>query len=271
MLTESQFKVLMMLLDDKGHAGWELAEALGMEESNLNPPLKRLEDIGFIFQGMPRKSNRPKKPKGYTKSKNVGKVTTIPKREGDYKEIPYYIKKDLNVLASMIKEMVITNRRYDTGFPYRIIRASNYMRSMGSTFHETFHEFMGNLLNEVHMQYVNADCCLNDQPKYRKELSSEILLKELHYEVFLDEIPPSYEIPFLENNAEELLDRIESWWFRYNMRSCLSRDTAIIIDHDEFLAALKDYGVYRGNIDTAIIRALKRLGDHSLDIGQVDV
>jgi hypothetical protein len=100
-----------MLLDDKGHAGWQLAEALGVEESNLNPPLKRLEDRGFIFQGMPRKSDRPKKPKNYKKSKNVGNVMTIPKREGDYKEFPYYIKKDLNTLASIIKEMVITNRR----------------------------------------------------------------------------------------------------------------------------------------------------------------
>jgi hypothetical protein len=100
-----------MLLDDKGHAGWQLAEALGVEESNLNPPLKRLEDRGFIFQGMPRKSDRPKKPKNYKKSKNVGNVMTIPKRESDYKEFPYYIKKDLNTLASIIKEMVITNRR----------------------------------------------------------------------------------------------------------------------------------------------------------------
>jgi len=77
MLTETQFKVLMMLLDDKGHAGWELAEALGMEESNLNPLLKRLEERGFIFQGMPRKSDRPKKPKGYKKSKNIEKITAI--------------------------------------------------------------------------------------------------------------------------------------------------------------------------------------------------
>ena len=169
MLTESQFKVLMMLLDDKGHAGWKLAEDLGMEESNLNPLLKRLEDRGFIFQGMPRKSDRPKKPKGYKKSKKVEKVTTIQKREGDYKEFPYYIKKDLNILASIIKEMVITNQRYDIGFPYRIIRASNYMRSMGSIFHESFHRFMENLLEEVHIKYVNAECCPHDQPKYRKE------------------------------------------------------------------------------------------------------
>lgn len=266
MLTESQFKVLMMLLDDKGHAGWELAEALGMEESNLNPPLKRLEDRGFIFQGMPRKSDRPKKPKNYKKSKNIGNVTTIPKREGDYKEFPYYIKKDLDILASVIKEMVITNRRYDIGFPYRIIRASNYMRAMGSIFHENFHNFMENLFEEVHMQYVDAECCT-----IKWQDPSETLLKGLHYMIFEDEVPPSCEIPFLQNSAEEQLDGIQSWWFRYNMRSCLSRDTVIVIDPGKFLDTLKDYEVYCGDIDTAIIRALKKLGCSFIDLGHVDV
>ena len=73
MLTEPQFKVLMILFDDKGHAGWKLAKDLGMEESNLNPYLKKLENRKFIVQGSPRKSTRPKR------------------REGDYKEIPYFI------------------------------------------------------------------------------------------------------------------------------------------------------------------------------------
>jgi DNA-binding MarR family transcriptional regulator len=71
MLTEKQFKVLMILFDNKGHAGWELANDLDMKESNLNPFLKRLEKKKFIFQGTPRKSNRPKKSE------------EIKKREGD--------------------------------------------------------------------------------------------------------------------------------------------------------------------------------------------
>ena len=99
----------------------------GREQLTFNPPLKRLEERILIFLGMPRKSDRPKKPKGYKKSKNVGNVTTIQKREGNYRELPYYVKKDLDILASIVREMVITNRRYDIGFPYRIIRASNYI------------------------------------------------------------------------------------------------------------------------------------------------
>lgn len=214
---------------------------------------------------------RPKKPKGYKKSKNIEKVTKIPKREGDYKEFPYYIKKNLDTLGSIIREMVITNRRYDIGFPYRIIRASNYMRSMGSLFHESFLEFMKNLLDELHMGYKCYECSLNDQPKNRKGISSEMLLTALHYMVFSDEEPPSGESLFLENNAEELMNRIESWWFRYNMRSCLSRDTATVIDPDKFLTALEDYNTYNGDIDTAIIRALKKIGCHFIDLSHVDI
>ena len=47
---------------------------------------------------------------------------------------------------------------------------------------------MENLLEEVHIQYVNAEYRINI-PTYRKELSSETLLKGLHYMVFLDEEP----------------------------------------------------------------------------------
>ena len=58
----------------------QLAEDLDVEESNLNPYLKKLEKRKFIIQGLPRKSTKPKR------------------REGDYKEYPYYLNKDLGFL-----------------------------------------------------------------------------------------------------------------------------------------------------------------------------
>jgi hypothetical protein len=125
---------------------------------------------------------------------------------------------------------------------------------------------MENLLEEVHMQYVDANCCIIEWQD-----PSETLLKALHYEVFLEEVPLSCEIPFLENSAEEQLDRIQSWWFRYNMRSCFSKDSATILDHDKFLDTLRDYDVYSGDIDTAIKRALKKLGCGVIALGHVDV
>ena len=101
----------MILFDDKGHAGWKLAKDLGVKESNLNPYLKILEERKFIFQGIQRKSTKPKK------------------RLGDYKEIPYYLTRDPEVIKTMIEEMILTNREYDIGFPFRIIKVSNYIKS----------------------------------------------------------------------------------------------------------------------------------------------
>lgn len=102
MLTEKQFKVLMILFDNKGHAEWELAKDLKMEESNLNPFLKRLVKKKFIIQGPPRKSEKPRH-----------------RKEGDYKEFPYYLTNDLEILGIIIREMAVTNRVFNTGFPFR--------------------------------------------------------------------------------------------------------------------------------------------------------
>lgn len=172
MLTETQFKVLMILFDDKGHAGWQLAETLGMEESNLNPLLKKLEKKNFIFQGPPRKPNRPKKSK---------------KRDGDYKEFPYYIKKDLNILGSFIKEMVVTNKSCDIGFPFRVIRASNYMRSMRDTFKGDFNACITNLFANLNISVVS---CLKATPTIITDINEIMKSKELHFLNSDEEMPP---------------------------------------------------------------------------------
>jgi hypothetical protein len=130
-----------------------------MEESNLNPLLKKLEKINFIFQGQPRKSERPKKPKGYKNSKNSEKVIEIEKREGDYKEFPYYLRKDLKILGSLIKELVVTNKSYDLGFPYRIIRASKYMTSMKDLFRDEFNVYLTNISKSlILVRYIMLRC-----------------------------------------------------------------------------------------------------------------
>lgn len=108
-----------------------------------------MEDKNFIFQGPPRKSNRPKKLKEYEESEKVNKAIKIEKRKGDYKEFPYYIKKDLEILCSLIKEMVVTNKSYDIGFPFRIIKDSKYMISMRKTFKDDFDKCICNLFYKL--------------------------------------------------------------------------------------------------------------------------
>jgi hypothetical protein len=50
MLTKTKMKVILVLLDNKGHAEWELARILEMEDSNLNPILWELEGMEIIFK-----------------------------------------------------------------------------------------------------------------------------------------------------------------------------------------------------------------------------
>jgi len=119
MLTKTQVKVIMILLDDGGHAGWDIAKQLGekKEESNLSPILKKLESMGIIYQGEPRKSRKQQK------------------RSGDYKEFPYYLKMSLETIKNVIRELIETNLR-ETWFIFKIIAGSNYLASMREKFED---------------------------------------------------------------------------------------------------------------------------------------
>jgi len=263
MLTETQFKVLMILFDDKGHAGWELAETLDMEESNLNPLLKKLERINFIFQGSPRKSTKPLRSKEHKISENAS--NSRKKRYGDYKEFPFYLNKDLSILESLIKDMIVTNKSYDIGFPFRIIRASNYFRSMNYLFKEDFNKCMANLTRELNIGPVDYKAFI--VPEQGNRMTIEELLKLLHLEIFERCALPIDEKPI----SEEMLGELEIWWFIYNMRSCLSEDTVVIIDNEKFLNTLKEFNTYGGDINEAIFKALKKIGCHFIDFSNQNI
>jgi len=243
MLTETQFKVLMILFDDRGHAGWQLAETLDMEESNLNPLLKKLEKKNFIFQGPPRKSNRPKK------SKN------IEKRDGDYKEFPYYIKKDLKILGSIIKELVVTNKSYDLGFPYRIIRASRYMIWMRETFGEEFNRFLSNLSNDLNISKINY--CKMWRPliiiKYDQQK-----IKQLHFLNSNEEVSPIKE----RRISKELLEELEIWWIRYEIGTCFSKDQIDFLGLRELNWDIPPNYIVGDDIKEAIFATINKMSEH---------
>jgi predicted transcriptional regulator len=128
MLTETQVKVVMILLDEKGHAEWELAEYLDMEDSNLNPILKELERMGITYQGEARISSKQRK------------------RKGDYKEFPYYLGKNLDNLKTMIREMAEGKKVYDFGFILGIIKYSRYIKSMRKKFKKDLNKSVAEVL-----------------------------------------------------------------------------------------------------------------------------
>ena len=130
MFTEKKLKVILILLDDEGHAEWDLAKHLGIRDSNLNPILKELEKRGIIFQGQARKSGKEKS------------------RNGDYKEFPYYLARKLDILKTLIKEIAESTRFYETSFILFILKESKYICAMkegfGDEVNKTIAEELGN-------------------------------------------------------------------------------------------------------------------------------
>jgi len=49
--THLGLQILGVLSDDKGHPNWEIAKHLNKYESNINPILNKLKNVGAIYQG----------------------------------------------------------------------------------------------------------------------------------------------------------------------------------------------------------------------------
>jgi hypothetical protein len=241
MLTEPQFKVLMILFDDNGHAGWELADDLGVKESNLNPYLKILEERKFIIQGKQRKSGKPKR------------------REGDYKEIPYYLTKDPEIIGTIIEEMLVTNRVYDTGFPFRIIRRSNYFKNIKEF---DINEFLANLSRNLQSNLQN------------KLVVAEMIESNVRY--LKINFNKAYKIKILHSNSllgksslirkrkvtKRLLKDLERWWYLYNLRICCSQDPINIDELENILWDVPDNYILGNDILELIFSVVKKLPGH---------
>jgi predicted transcriptional regulator len=135
MLTKTQVKVILILLDCKGHAEWELAKHIRMKDSNLNPILKELEKSGIIYKGDLRSSRRPHDNKGI------------------YAEIPYYLSQDLECFKTMIKEVAEADRPYDTGFILEIIDNSKYLKIMKDQYKEDINIIVNEILTKSDSPY----------------------------------------------------------------------------------------------------------------------
>lgn len=114
MLTKTKIKVILVLMDNKGHAEWELARILEMEESNLNPILYELESMAIIYK---KKEGRP------STNKLAGKT-------GRRLEYPYYLSNQLDDFKYILESIINSKKLYDAGFLFRILVASKYFKSM---------------------------------------------------------------------------------------------------------------------------------------------
>lgn len=152
MLTKTQVKVILILLDNKGHAGWELADYLGMADSNLNPLLRDLERKNIIFKGNFRLSRRKHDNKGI------------------YTEYPYYLSNSLDNFKIIIREIVESDRPYDAGFLLEIIDNSKYLQIMKNQFKEDLYAIIKEELSKSKSPYSDPFFTKVIKPELVEEL-----------------------------------------------------------------------------------------------------
>ena len=169
MFSESQVKVILILLDNNGHAGWELAEHIEMNESNLNPVLKKLEKMGIISNDEVRDSTKP-----ISQTRTKGKDSEYRRsktRSGEYKEHPYYLNKSLEALRIIIREL--KGKKYphiDAGFILNIILRSKYLEALMREF--------GVNVNKCATEEINKDFPFTNNEFYKKIVDG-LIPKEL--------------------------------------------------------------------------------------------
>jgi MarR family. len=196
MLTERQVKVILILLDNEGHAGWELANILEMSNSNLNPILKKLEQIGIICQGDARRSTQERKKH----------------KEGDYKEFPYYLSNNLDNIKTMIKELIQSGRILDTGFVLEIIKKSRYIKTMRRTFGKDLTKTIADEVRESYPPYANSRFKVIRQLVDRNKLNAPFLEED-----FEESIENGLEDPTEKHLERDLKmpSELELWYDKY--------------------------------------------------------
>ena len=152
MLTKTQAKVILVLLDNKGHPEWELAEYLEMEDSNLNRILRELEEKRLIFKGSIRSSRRQHAKKGI------------------YGEVPYFLSQDINDFRILIREIAASRRPYDTGFLLEIIDNSKYLKSMKEKYNEELRDIINDELKKSNTPLADVFFVDKIMPELEEEL-----------------------------------------------------------------------------------------------------
>lgn len=92
--THLELQILCKLSDDKGHANWDIARHLNKRDSNIYLILKKLKDVGSIYQGQHRNTTNPKSMRP------------------NQSEKPYYLIRNLEMFDSLVS--CISSMRSET-------------------------------------------------------------------------------------------------------------------------------------------------------------
>jgi hypothetical protein len=154
--------------------------------------------------------------------------------------------------------MVVTNKTYDTGFPFRIIAASKYMKSMRLACGQDYWKLLAKMSKKF--EIIKEYGC-EIEPPIQRHISLLIgdQLKNSHLLNHEAEKAPTEE----KRLTKKSLEYLEVWWLRYELTKCCSEDP---IDIDRVLRiideeALEDYAPDE-NLNGIIQREVDKLRFH---------
>ena len=150
MLTKTQIKVILILMDDKGHPEWDIAETINMERSNLHKLLKELDSIGVIKQGEKRDTTRDRRRAVTPSIKWISTEKRKKAKQGKYQEVPYFLPKNLENLRIIIRELAKASRLFETFFILESFENSEYIKTMKVLYGEEVNEIVE---SEIHATY----------------------------------------------------------------------------------------------------------------------
>ncbi len=125
-LTKLQCLIVAELADQRGHGNWEIAKTLAREKGDLKRTIDLLEGMNLIYRGASRqttnlRSKRPRQP-----------------------EIPFFIKEDLDVFASIVRAFIRNEEQQrliqflSSNYTNNIIIKSEFSRVCGTLEREFF-------------------------------------------------------------------------------------------------------------------------------------
>ena len=141
---EAERRIVLTLLYDIGYPDWELENLLGKYSSQVSLLLKSLAERGVVAKAKGRPSRNPKK-----------------KRNGNYKEYPYYLAKNLQAFEIVVNILTRGLNTDDAFDMIAVLVTSPYGESIYVKFGESAKEIVANKELAFSASIIDERNCLS--------------------------------------------------------------------------------------------------------------
>lgn len=244
--TPFQIKIVMLLLDEKGHALWELNTLLGRTENkrgDLLEIIKKLQNKSIVLKGETRKTTNPKSSRP------------------NMLEIPYYLNKDPAVFDSIMEKLIKDNDKNDLLKKFLKSEYTNFVIKEQSF--SGVHKIIKNQLALEQIKFIASETLLT-QPATINEynnlaydvekittgkLSSTEMLRTIEMEVmpeFAEQIEILHDFSELEAvrlHRKTLHKGILKAFESFADRNVITKGLLSFMAHDNYLSPLTSYPI----------------------------